>query len=227
MAMFGKFTQEFAQYILPIYKKHEETFDEAGIHGRMHISRCLIFGEVMSNIYESYGVEIDRFAVRNAIAFHDSGRKGNGADIWELESAGVMIEYLMKVGCTRDYALRLGKFIVKTSLSHDFCCVESEITRAADCLDIMRPCCACTHGLSGFKKSHFHFMDCGKKLSSLLAQESEQIRIRLVRDSWHFINMTENKKPWLSSHPNEGYLEDLIATLYGNKTRWPFMARYI
>ncbi len=81
------FIAELQQSILPIYRAHELTFDWAGVHGRMHISRAVIFGEVMARIYHAAGIPVDFYGMRVAIAFHDSGREGSGTDRWEKESA--------------------------------------------------------------------------------------------------------------------------------------------
>ncbi|MBW4623726.1 MAG: hypothetical protein KME17_30745 [Cyanosarcina radialis HA8281-LM2] len=78
--------------ILPIYARHEEEFDRLGIHGRIHICRSIVLAEVMSSLYSPFA-EIDRFAIRYAVAFHDSGRQGNGRDIWESASAEKRCRY--------------------------------------------------------------------------------------------------------------------------------------
>jgi len=82
------FAAELQEEILPLYLSHEQTFDSWSIHGRMHICRCVLFAEFMSRYYyrqTTYTPNVDW--VRYAIAFHDSSRQGNGADLWEHDSA--------------------------------------------------------------------------------------------------------------------------------------------
>ena len=89
------FCVELQSNILPLYEQHEKTFDFSGIHGRLHICRALIFAEFMIRYYaKNYTILPDYNAIRYATAFHDSGRKGNGTDIWESESAIKCSDYL-------------------------------------------------------------------------------------------------------------------------------------
>ena len=59
-----EFIEEAQEQILPIYAKHEKHFDNYGVHGRMHISRALIFAEAMSRFYSAHGQVLDMCAIR-------------------------------------------------------------------------------------------------------------------------------------------------------------------
>src|ERR1051326_2955194 len=81
------FICELQENILPIYLRHEMSFDPTGVHGRMHICRSVIFAEWMARFYEGrLAVEVDFYAIRIATSMHDSGRRGNGVDYWESDS---------------------------------------------------------------------------------------------------------------------------------------------
>jgi hypothetical protein len=78
--------------MLEAYRGHEEAFDgRTGVHGMNHASRTFIFATVMSNILAEKGAVVDKNAVLCGISSHDSGRKGNGTDIYEQDSAAMGI----------------------------------------------------------------------------------------------------------------------------------------
>ena len=90
-----RFVKEFSKSILPIYQHHESTFDKFGIHSRLHICRSIIFSEFMTRfLLKEFGQKLDFTAIRYAVAFHDSGREGNGVDIWEQDSSDNCYSYL-------------------------------------------------------------------------------------------------------------------------------------
>lgn len=178
--------------ILPIYARHEEEFDRLGIHGRLHICRSIVLAEVMSSMYGNFA-QIDRFAIRYAVAFHDSGRQGNGRDIWESASAENCFNYLTQtLGIEEEYARYVSQSIVKQKTPLN---INQQIADDADTLEIMR----LTQRV-GFKPSHLHF---GQNIPELY-----ELRERLIDEAWQLIDVTEQRKRQLS--PNS-YLQDTIA----------------
>ena len=99
------FKEIFKKEILPIYEKHENDFDYFGLHGKKHITRSIIFSEIMTRFYAPIVKEaLDFKSIRMAVSFHDAGREGNGKDIWEKQSAELCYQYLMKSGEGENYA---------------------------------------------------------------------------------------------------------------------------
>jgi hypothetical protein len=178
--------------ILPIYARNEEEFDRLGIHGRLHICRSIVLVEVMSSLYSPF-VEIDRFAIRYAVAFHDSGRQGNGRDIWESASAENCFNYLREtLSIDEEYARYVSQSIVKQKIPLN---INQQIADDADTLEIMR----LTQRV-GFKPSHLHF---GQNVPELY-----ELRERLIDEAWQFIESAEHSKGQLSAN---NYLEDTMA----------------
>ncbi|MBW4522345.1 MAG: hypothetical protein KME16_22045 [Scytolyngbya sp. HA4215-MV1] len=169
--------------ILPIYAQHEQSFDHEQIHGRLHICRSLILAECMATLYAPF-VEIDRFAIRYAVAFHDSGRRGNGVDIWEPASAVNCFKYL-RDRCSLDpvQAESIARYIIKKGAPVD---LNQQIANDADTLEIMR-----LTQLGGFKPMLLAF---GRSIPEL-----ESLREPLIQEAWQFIQITELVKTRLST----------------------------
>ena len=130
------FKEIFKEEILPIYEKHERDFDYFGIHGKKHITRSIIFSEIMTRFYAPIVKEaLDFKGIRIAISFHDAGREGNGKDLWEEQSAELCFQYLMKNGEEEKYARLVANSILRKS---DDRSIISQIVHDADSLDIMR-----------------------------------------------------------------------------------------
>ncbi len=200
-----EFAKIVQREIFPIYTRHEENFDQYGIHGKMHISRALIFAEVLSRCYLSLGVTVDFFAVRSATAFHDSGRQGNGLDIWENESVNICENHLMS-RCDDKYRFYIASLISKTTGEWD---INKHIMHDADVLEIMRPC-AGHGGISGFQRRHLSFAGERDPYSALFP-EPITTREKLINEAWIFIEKTERIKSDLVK--SNQYLEDVISIL--------------
>ena len=178
--------------ILPIYAQHEDEFDYPRIHGRLHICRSLVLAECMANLYSRF-IEVDRFAIRYAVAFHDSGRQGNGIDVWEADSAANCCTYLQKkLSIDPARATYISQFIIKQGTLAD---INEQIVHDADVLEIMR-----LTGKRGFKPVHLRF---GNDFAALA-----ELREPLIDESWQLIDITEQIKGRLSP---DTYLQDLIA----------------
>ena len=210
----GFFKQEFQNNILLLYEEHEKTFDFAGIHGRMHISRALIFAEFMSRFYtEKLNIStIDYTAIRYAISFHDSGRKGNGKDIWEEDSAKNCERYLLNhVAFTdkQEYCAYVGSLIHK----HGQWDLNKKIVHDADVLEIMRPCCG--HGsINGFQPHALRFLSDRDDLINpdVDSEYYERIRKQLINEAWALISYTEQYKTnYIIGNHIESFL-DIIKT---------------
>ena len=108
-----EFKNIFKNEILPIYEKHEQDFDYLGIHGIKHITRSIIFGEIITRFYEVEVEEkIDFNGIRMAISFHDAGREGNGKDLWESQSTELCFQYLLKSGEPEFYSRLVADTII-------------------------------------------------------------------------------------------------------------------
>ena len=180
MNKFNIFIEDFSKNILPIYDNHEKTFDYVGIHGKLHISRSIIFSEFMSRFYfKTMKKDINFNAIRYAVAFHDSGRQDNGIDIWEEDSSKKCFWYLMKK--KQEYAKYSASLIIKKKNDD----INNDIVYDSDVLEIMRPCCG--HGeRDGFNSNYLRFL----KEDS----DYQDIRINLIEDAWKLIEYTEDNK---------------------------------
>ena len=177
------FIEEFSKNILTIYEKHENTFDKYDIHGRLHISRSLIFSEYMSRFYHNVLKinDIDFNAIRYAVAFHDSGRQGNGIDLWENDSSKICYSYLIdKYGSSfSDFSSSL---IIKKNKDSN---INKRIVTDSDVLEIMRPICG-HGGRYGFNTKYFNFLKDNSEYS--------KFRHDLINEAWKLIIYTEDNK---------------------------------
>ncbi len=79
------FSETFANEIFPLYKRHEDTFDEHKMHGVLHIGRSLIAAYVIHSELEKNKL-VEKSSIEDilfAVSYHDSGRQANGIDYWE------------------------------------------------------------------------------------------------------------------------------------------------
>jgi hypothetical protein len=218
LASWELFIDELEQKILPFYLQHELTFDRYGVHGRMHICRSVMMAEWMARFYrDCTQTMIDFFAVRVAVAFHDSGRRGNGVDLWESDSASNCARYVDETTRASDYADDVGALIEKKKKSAD---PLKTIVQDADVLEIMRPCCG-HGGFVGFRREFLHF---GGPVD-LLACEVPGIaaqREALVQEAWRWIESTEPLKFLLTDSP--AYMRDLLKHLERERSEFPLLS---
>ena len=183
------FVKELSSSILPLYQKHENTFDKYGIHSRLHICRSIIFSEFMTRfLSKEFGQELNFIAIRYAVAFHDSGRQANGIDLWEQDSADNCYNYLSK-----RFELGLSKYIsnliVKKLNNSD---KNKIVVTDSDVLDIMRPCGR--GGREGFNPDFLSFLKNGLFF--------EEVRNNLIEDAWKLIEYTEDNRHLFDSNGN-------------------------
>jgi hypothetical protein len=137
------------------------------IHGISHASRVTYYIQVLINLYKRYDdrVHLDHDEVKLlqlAALFHDAGRCGEGADLWELKSSTLFYHYAIKnCGLDKTKAIRFAEVIANkdfvpgkkyhfieayddksvtwnTKNSNQEKSVLQEILHDADCLDIIR-----------------------------------------------------------------------------------------
>jgi len=185
-----KFLTELTESILPIYKQHEDTFDVSGIHGRLHISRSIIFAEFMARFYSSISDQsnIDFSSIRHAVAFHDSGRKDSGIDLWEKDSEDICLKYLYEDGYNSKYCKYTSALISKKTGNDINHCIVYD----SDVLDIMRPCCG--HGdIQGFRREFLRFLG-PKDVLIEYGEGCEETRNQVINDAWKLIEYTEDNQ---------------------------------
>lgn len=223
---YTSFVEEFEREILPIYKQHEEGFDSpsrnAGnpYHSRLHISRALLFADVMMEVYRRHGVtNIDEYGARIAVAMHDSGREGNGPDRWEAQSRNKLIQYLQAKGLDTTYATQIGDSIL-TCNHGSSASVVGILEQSADCLDIMRD-----RNPDQFNPSYLTFLNHPNDPLAHLTNR-EEIRVNLLRDVRAFVTFTRDRRVEFNNHPNEGYVELLHQMLRDHHDRWPFLSNH-
>lgn len=201
MNNWNNFIQEFSEKILPIYENHEKNFDKYQIHGRLHIARSLIFSEYIARFYyETLKMsEIDFMSIRYAVAFHDSGRQGNGIDLWENDSAEICKSYLSKK-YDSNFCDFTSSLIIKKNITTN---INKKIVTDADVLDIMRPVCG-HGGIYGFNPKYLSFLK-----DNLIYQK---IRNNLINDAWKLIEYTENNKQLFNENNHLYKLLEIINT---------------
>lgn len=218
LASWELFIDELEQKILPFYLQHELRFDRYGVHGRMHICRSVMMAEWMARFYCARAqTKIDFFAVRVAVAFHDSGRRANGVDLWESDSASNCVRYVVEALGASDYAHAVGALIEKKNKSAD---PLKKIVQDADVLEIMRPCCG-HGGLAGFGRE---FLTFGGP-NDLMARDVPGIaahREALVQEAWRWIQATEPLKASLTNSP--AYMRDLLKHLEKQRLKFPLLS---
>jgi hypothetical protein len=220
-ASWDAFVREFEQTIMPIYLGHERSFDPLAVHGRIHICRSVIFAESMARFYQRRaGVEMDFYAVRIATSLHDSGRRANGVDLWEADSADICFRYVREHHTARPdpaYARAVADLIEKKKGEAG---LLKKIVVDADVLEIMRPCCG-HGGLSGFRREFLHFGGARDEATRAVPGMAE-IREAFVQEAWRWIKDTETLKAFIAESP--AYLTDLMTKLRRDSRKYPLLA---
>jgi hypothetical protein len=184
--------------LLDKYKEHEQTFDPTGIHGRRHISRALVYSNVLANIIREKGGEVDSNALYTATALHDAGRQGNGTDLWEKDSAAVATARLKERGIDNDDYLGLVEATIDSQSDPSMKSLEGGILKSADSLDIIR-----VFGKEGYKTDLLWFQHHDMRIGEdSYMDKDDELRGKLVDEVAAFIEATEPKTP------SEGELDD-------------------
>lgn len=191
------FKEIFKKQILPIYEKHEKDFDYFGFHGKRHITRSVIFSEIMARFYVSIIKEsLDIKGIRLAVSFHDAGREGNGRDLWEKRSAELCFQYLMKNGEAENYARLISNSILRESNNKT---AISQIALDADILEVMRLFTNTHSGFEKFRKKELLFLSDEDVFINKLSYEKLSYREQFIDEAWKFIYYTEKESTNLIS----------------------------
>jgi hypothetical protein len=210
MMIDSEFIHNFNNDILPIYQNHEDTFDKYGIHGKLHISRCIIFANFMYNFYESINVKnLDNYAIKYAISFHDSGRIRNGIDYWEKDSSKNCFIYLLK----NEHGFMYCKYVADLIIKNRNNDINKNIVLDSDVLDIMRPSTG-RGGRLGFRESNLVF------LSDY--PEYKDVRDNLIEDAWKLIEYTEGNKNIF----NNDHIEKLMKIINTNELEFKVLNNF-
>lgn len=211
MNNWNKFLIEFTNNIVEIYKNHENTFDRYDIHSKTHISRSLIFAEFMSRFYIINKIynNINFSHVRYAVSFHDSGREGNGVDLWENDSANLCKNYLLKIYSLNESEY-ISNLIIKKNINNN---IEKQIVTDSDVIDIMRPCTG-VGGILGFNENYLSFLKNDIEYSN--------IRKTFIIEAWELIKVTENNK---FNYSNTIY--DILNEIKSNKDKYKLLNKYL
>lgn len=210
---FAAFTVELEKEIFPFYEKHETGFDKSRIHGRMHVARATLFGEVMARYYHDKGESVDFDFVRRTIGMHDAGREENGIDLWEKESSELLCNHLKMKNTPHEIALQKSKIIIKEEADKNS--IDFKIFQSADCLDIMRPCTG-NGGRKGFNPNFLTFLKNAKS-------DESKFRKDLIEEAWFFIQITEAKK-MTEFNESEGFMNKLFQILKENQSKLPILS---
>lgn len=103
------------QIIRSKYDQNEMDFDPIGIHGWMHAYRCCYAAQALQDAYpDFYAIPLSREVIRIVVASHDIGRKNNGTDRWEKDSAIWCTDFLVEhLSFTAEDARTIGNCIIK------------------------------------------------------------------------------------------------------------------
>ncbi len=210
-SVLNSFLPIFSKDIFPIYKHHEETFDKDGIHGVMHISRSVIASYVLANKFEwlepPYSYVISQTHIIFATAFHDSGRQGNGDDLWVSDSIEKCRQWCDVPKLKFFMGDLLGDSVSKLiSKDINFSDGNAVAVFNSDVLEIMRPCTG-RGGINGFIKEKLIGYDSMKSFYD-----------ELIPEWWAFITITEPLKKILC---NDDCLEELIKIIESRKEEFP------
>ncbi len=213
---FCDFTKELEKEIFPHYERHESSFDDSRIHGRLHVARAVIFCEVMARYFGSKGKLFDFNFVRRTIGLHDSGRRGNGIDRWEKESADLLCSHLESKGIPQNEAFEKSRIIIKDGNQTS---IEYQIFQSGDCLDIMRPCTG-LGGRRGFQEQYLTFLK-----DSTPGSDASIFRQALIEEAWTFIEITEkNENKFHYFNESSGLMKCLLEVIEENSPDFPILS---
>jgi hypothetical protein len=179
-----------------------------------------MFAEWMARFYGGkLSVSVDSYAVRVATAMHDSGRRDNGVDLWESDSASNCMEYVERHSPRphdAEYPGYVASLIEKRPAG-DAC---QRIVHDADVLEIMRP--SCGHGgIEGFRREFLHFAGALDPLADSLPDAAE-VREGLIQEAWRWIHETEQIK--LRLYNSTTFFTDLLDKLGDERRSYPLLS---
>lgn len=206
------FKEEYTNEILPIYLNHEETFDYVGYHGRRHITRSLLFAEIIGRFYFLLGEDLLDFdGIRTAVSFHDSAREGNGMDYWEVESGENCKEYLLDKGRSKVYADKISNMILQKKI--DIETREEQIVYDVDVIEIIRV----FPSRDAFRIEELYFLG-ENELHKDFPTSILKLRNQFLAEFWDFIEATEDLSP-----SNESFVNKYIQFFQADRERYSLM----
>ena len=213
------FQPVIANKVLPIYQQHEKSFDLFGLHGRRHITRSLIWAELMGRFYYHLGeTDIDFYGIHAAVAFHDAGRAANGRDIWESQSAQICKDFLLEQGKTDYYATTISNTILHKK--QDITSKTSQIIYDADVLEILRLFVNTKNGLKKFRQNEWLFLNHPTLDNGTSNTNYNSIRAQFLEEVWQFILETERMK---NRPNNQQFLPFYMSEILQNPHRFPLL----
>ena len=109
---------QHAQYILGQIYARKKIGSELVVHGPLHLARVSVFSVIAEQLGRSLDPSIPALSseemkyLQIAGLFHDMAREGDGADLWDLQSAEMCFHYLRQLGVEISTAIRVAEYIV-------------------------------------------------------------------------------------------------------------------
>ena len=146
---------------------------------------------MLANVFREKGAQIDSYALYTTTAFHDSGRQGNGTDVWEEQSAEKAVEHMKGRGIDDPDYLKFGAASINSEAPKWHKSLEGGILKSADSLDIIR-----VKGREGYRKDLLWFMFQDTRVGENNYVKADPVlRDKLIDEVARFIEATEPKTP--------------------------------
>ncbi len=190
-----KSLKDFREGVLPgimdHYAQHEQSFDPTGIHGREHISRALLYSNILANIFREQGATVNSDVLYTTVACHDAGRQGNGPDKWEGDSANIAKQHYESRGITDADFLKKTTACIDSQAKGPVKTLEGGILKSADSLDIIR-----VYGRDQYRTDLLWFMNRDTRVGEgQYVQADHALRDKLIDEIDSFIKATEQVSP--------------------------------
>jgi hypothetical protein len=180
-------------------------------HDGMHCVRTTLWTQVLISLHQKASQlspqippkQVKPMLMALAAAFHDSGREGEGEDVWHQESADLFEHFMLKLNIPSEHWTPYHNAILqKDSKESSHQSDAQEILHDADVIEIMR-----LTGRGDFQKDrllfvcHFH--------------ESKEFIDVLLDEMYHFIEVTnlETVRNHFEYH-GENYYRDVVQFLF-------------
>jgi hypothetical protein len=190
--------------LLDKYRSHEQGFDPDGLHGRQHVSRALLYSNVLANVMREHGATIDSHALYTTTVLHDVGREGNGVDHWETESSQAAVSALRAAGVTDPAYLDQAAACIDGKAPAKDWTLERGLLKSADSLDILR-----LHKRENYNPDFLWFMKQDVEVAPGKFMEVDpKLRTVLIGEVEQFVAATATPP-----HPNKALLAAATAEL--------------
>ncbi|QEI06867.1 hypothetical protein FXN63_14260 [Pigmentiphaga aceris] len=190
--------------MLDQYRSHEQGFDPDGLHGRQHVSRALLYSNVLANIAREHGATIDSHALYTTTVLHDVGREGNGVDRWEAQSSQAAVTALRSAGITDPAYLDQAAACIDSRAPAKDWTLERGLLKSADSLDILR-----LHKRENYNPDFLWFMHQDVEVAPGRFMDADPaLRTALIDEVEQFVAATATPP-----HPNKALLTKATAEL--------------